>query len=181
MSTTETRIHFATDIQDARAFKSFFGLDELLVDHEGCCPVPTAIAARLEEFKAARDEITLTHARAEALSRIDSQAEAARLAFITPGSGQAMTYTQKEAEADALLADTSPDAASYPFLAACLGVDGDTLADVAAVVRARRDAWQSIGADIERRRLLAKQAVSNATIPTEVETTLSNLTWPQPE
>ena len=123
----------------------------------------------------------LGEVRKNALRAVDTAAEKARLTFITPGDGQAMTYAQKEAEADALLADASPDAASYPFLAACLGVDGDTLADVAAVVRARRDAWRTIGADIERRRLLAKQTVSTATTLTEIETTLSTLTWPEPE
>lgn len=123
----------------------------------------------------------LDQIRHQAGAVVDAAAETARLLFLTPGAGQAMTYQQKEVEADAILSDGAPSATDYPFLAACIGVDGDTLAEVGSVIRARRDAWVLAGAQIEQTRLHAKQAIRAATTPAEIDTILSTLTWPQPE
>lgn len=119
-------------------------------------------------------------ARESAKRLVDAAAEDARLGFITPGDGQAMTYDYKVNEAAACVSDPAPTEEAYPFLAACLGVDGESLAEVAAAVLARRDDWQTIGAQIERSRLLAKQAISNAADHETIEAVLTNLTWPVP-
>lgn len=118
---------------------------------------------------------------ANALKSVDSAAETARGAFITPGAGQTMTYQAKEAEADAILQDANPDPAFYPMLAACIGIDGGTLEAVAETIRAKRDAWLVIGAEIEKRRLTAKAAIKDATTHEDIQTILDGLTWPQPE
>ncbi|WP_425063193.1 hypothetical protein [Pyruvatibacter mobilis] len=123
---------------------------------------------------------SMSDARSAAIRLVDAAAENARLAYITPGDGQAMTYDYKVNEAAACVSDPAPTEEAYPFLAACLGVDGESLAEVAAAVLARRDAWQTIGAQIERSRLLAKQAISNAVDHEAIEAVLTNLTWPVP-
>lgn len=95
-------------------------------------------------------------------AQIDAAAEAVRARYITPGSGQAMTYQAKATEAERLAADPAPDAATYPLLSAEIGVTGDTLADVGAVVRAAHAQWQIMGGAIERARLAGKAAVMAA-------------------
>ncbi|QCI92321.1 hypothetical protein [Novosphingobium sp. EMRT-2] len=90
---------------------------------------------------------------------IDQQAEATRGEFITSGSGQAMTYLRKEAEAAAYLADNS---AVVPFLTAEALATGVTVAALAAVVAARAAQWAAIGPRIEAARMAAKQAVAAA-------------------
>ena len=79
----------------------------------------------------------------EAKAEIDRQAEAARQAFVTPGAAQQSVYLSKAAEAERLASDGSPDPADYPLLAASIGLEGATLAEVAAVVIAQRNAWVS--------------------------------------
>lgn len=113
-----------------------------------------------------------------ACARIDSTAEATRALFLTLGSGQAMTYQAKEAEARALLQDQNPDPNTYPMLAAMIGLDGETLEDVGETIRTRADAWSLIGAEIERIRQSAKQAAKAAASQQELENILDGLTWP---
>lgn len=100
--------------------------------------------------------LDLDGVRAEQCAGIDADAEATRSLFITPGSGQAMTYLRKEAEADAWLADNS---ASVPFLEAEAAATGVTVAALAALVSARAAQWAAIGPKIEAARMGAKQAV----------------------
>jgi len=145
-------------------------------------PVPPA----LEEIKA-----TLK-------MRIDAVAETERLKYITPGSGQAMTYQEKVAQAVAYtkvymahlanVADGAqgkdiegvgePNAAEYPLLAAGLGIDGDTLLEVAETVTYAYALWQQIGAAIEAARLLAKVTIEEAETAEEAQTIFNAVVWP---
>lgn len=100
--------------------------------------------------------------KSEIKARLDAAAENERLKYITSGSGQAMTYQQKAAEAAACLADTDPDPADYPLLAAEIGITGATLEDVADAVCAAHQAWRVIGAQIEAARLGGKAAIDGA-------------------
>lgn len=93
---------------------------------------------------------------------IDEAAERARLKYITPGAGQAMTYAEKAAQARQCLAAADPQEADYPLLAAEIGITAASLVDVAAVVVAAHSAWIEIGAAIEGIRLQAKAAVDVA-------------------
>lgn len=103
--------------------------------------------------------------KAQLVAQIDIDAEAQRALYITPGSGQAMEYQQAAVEAGALLAALAADPAheptpgAYPMLEASVGIDGDTLADVAATVAAMHAQWQAIGSAIRGARLAAKAAV----------------------
>ncbi len=92
-------------------------------------------------------------------ARIDAEAEGMRALFITPGSGQALTYIRKEAEARAYVADNG---ASTPLLTAEASATGVTVADLAATVIASADQWTAIGAQIEALRIGAKQGLSQA-------------------
>lgn len=93
---------------------------------------------------------------------IDQQAEAQRTKLITPGSGQAMVYQEKAAEADQFAADPAPTNDKYPLLAATIGIDGATLADVAASVTSTRSLWKARAAQIENIRLSTKAAIDAA-------------------
>lgn len=111
-------------------------------------------------------------------SQIDADAEAERLKYITPGAGQAMAYLQKAMEATAYLAATDPDPADYPLLAAEVGITGDTIADVAAVVDGQYQAWRLIGAAIEQARLGAKADVDAAETVEDAQAAYEAVVWP---
>ena len=106
--------------------------------------------------------VDLEKARAKACQQIDAEAEAMRLAFITPGAGQAMTYQYKAEEAKALLND--PDAET-PFLSAEAEATGTTVAALAEVVRGQVQAWTFMGAAIEAGRMKAKAEMAEAGPP----------------
>lgn len=107
---------------------------------------------------------------------IDRRAEIERALYITPGAGQAMTYTAKAAEA-ARYIETS-GVGDYPLLRAEVGITGETLHQVAQVVANLHAQWQVVGGLIERARLAAKAAVDAA----EDEATARAVipVWPSP-
>lgn len=91
---------------------------------------------------------------------VDATAEVERCRYITSGSGQAMTYQAKAAEA--LRYAETDGAGEYPFLSVEVGITGATLADVAAVVLNMHNQWQTIGGQIEQARLSAKAQIDAA-------------------
>jgi hypothetical protein len=108
---------------------------------------------------------------------VDAQAETTRLLWITPGSGQALTYEQKRAEAERMAADPAPQPEAYPMLAAEVGITAATLPAVGALVRARAAAWTAVAAQIESLRLQAKAAVMAANNAAEARAAAA-VTWP---
>lgn len=117
--------------------------------------------------------IDLAKVKVMATAKIDADAESQRLAFITPGAGQAMTYQYKAAEAAALL--TAPDAPT-PFLDAEAEATGVAVADLAATVRSQVHAWTVMGARIEARRMKAKAEIDASTNPGGIATA-SAIDW----
>lgn len=113
-------------------------------------------------WNATNAEPDLATVKAGAKAHIDEAAERARLKYITPGAGQAMTYAEKATQARECLAATDPLEADYPLLAAEIGITAASLVDVAAVVVAAHSAWIGIGAQIEGARLQAKAAIDAA-------------------
>lgn len=113
-------------------------------------------------------------------TRLDAAAETERLKYITPGAGQAMTYQQKATEAAACLADTDPDPADYPLLAAEIGITGATLAEVAQAVHDAHQTWRVIGAQIEAARLGGKAAIDAADTEEDAQAAFGAVTWPSP-
>lgn len=126
----------------------------------------------------ASDADLLRQRKLEICSRIDQMAEAIRLTYITPGSGQAMIYKIKGDEADRIVNDPDPDPNRYPALNATVGIDGATLADVAAAVRAARAAWTSAAVAIEAARLSGKAAVMGAANSEAIDSAFSAIVWP---
>ena len=110
-------------------------------------------------------------------TQVDAEAEATRLLWITPGSGQALTYEQKRIEAERMATDPAPQPEAYPMLAAEVGITADTLAAVGALVRARATAWTAAAAQIESLRLQAKAAVMAANNATEARAAAA-VQWP---
>ena len=102
----------------------------------------------------------LAAARAVATAKVDVDAEASRAGFLTPGTGQARSYTYNAAEAQAWSAVRS---APTPFLSAEALARGMTIADLVAEVLASIAAWTMIGARIEAARMGAKVAIAAAT------------------
>lgn len=116
--------------------------------------------------------------KASLKARLDADAEAERLRYITAGAGQAMTYQQKAAEAAACLADPEPDPADYPLLAAEIGITAETLAGVATVVHGQHQAWRVIGGLIEGARLNGKKEIDAAPTAEAAQAAFDAVEWP---
>jgi len=143
-------------------------VDANLGDGEVCVEVETIGAWMITAEGTGAEPVApvLANLIRAALADVDVQAESVRGEFITAGSGQAMTYLRKEAEAREWLADP---ASETPFLSAEAAATGVTLANLAAAVVARADAWEVVGPRIEAARIAGKQAIAAATSATEVE------------
>ncbi|MTH94876.1 hypothetical protein E1297_02430 [Roseibium sp. RKSG952] len=105
--------------------------------------------------------------KAAALAEIDRRAEAARLAQITDGAGQSLTYQRKLAEALDL---DGGGPGPWPHLTAEVGVTGPDEASVAAVIIAQNNAWVAASAQIEGLRMAAKKQAREATTQTQLDT-----------
>lgn len=121
----------------------------------------------------------LADALLSAPRRIGDAAEAARLQFITPGSGKAISYQEKAKEAEALLADPDPKPGDYPLMEAEAGITAATAKDVATIVAAKYLAFKSIEAAISRTEAKAKQDAAKAQSAEEIEAIIAGLTWPK--
>lgn len=123
--------------------------------------------------------------RAWAVARIDREAEAARMRFLTAGSGQALEYERTRAEA--ALAATLPDeqltAAAFPWLEAervamaSAGV-AVTLRDVEQAVNAQSGDWNAVGSSIKALRRGAKLRVDAATEVAQIRA-IFPIAWPE--
>ena len=111
---------------------------------------------------------------------IDAQAEVERLKYITPGTGQAMTYQQKVAEAQAFKAASNPEPKDYPILASEVDITAPTLSEVADTVLTAYRQWQQIGAMIEAIRLGAKRDIDASATEAAARAVVDSISWPQP-
>lgn len=124
--------------------------------------------------------LTLPEIKASLKAYVDAAAETERGKYITAGSGQAMTYLQKAAEASAYLASPDPAPNAYPLLSAEVGITAPTLGEVADVINSAFTKWQLVGAAIEAVRLSAKSAIENADTAAAAQAVAEQLTFPQP-
>lgn len=116
-------------------------------------------------------EIDLGPLKRARIARVNARAEAVRNLYLTPGSGQAITYARKEDEARRWTADADP--AGFPFLSAEASATGADVADTAALVLAQANAWVAIGAAIEGNRrglVVAIEAAADTTALNAIDT-----------
>jgi hypothetical protein len=126
--------------------------------------------------------------QAQALVLIDAQAEACRLQWLTPGSGQALEYQETAAEAAAAAVAPDPlDPVKFPMLAAEMqaqigaGVTpAPTLRQIQQQASAQQAAWAVAGTAIKQMRRTAKLKVSAATTIKAVNAIVAGLAWPHP-
>lgn len=132
---------------------------------------------------------TLEEAKARLQGAVDHAAEDQRKRYITAGEGQTMTYMEKVNQAAsysgtyaAYLArpetTPKPNDAEYLLLQASLGIDGNTLLEVAETVTHAYTEWQQIGAAIEATRLKAKAAIDKAATTEVAEAIVHSIVWP---
>jgi hypothetical protein len=96
------------------------------------------------------------------LAELNADAEATRLAHVTPGAGMMMVYQQKQREADLFLAKPKIDPSSLPLLSAEAARDGVTLKEKVDQIDAQRQRWIMLCLAIEERRDTAKKAINAA-------------------
>lgn len=144
-------------------------------------------------------EPTLDEIRATLKNRVDSDAEAVRMRYLTPGTGMSMTYAEKRDQANAVHSmgikpDGSFDAAygesranalsaqeqvaQFPTLAASVGLEAPTLWDCALLVIAKSEAWATLSHVIEITRLRGKKAISDASDAATARAAYEAITWP---
>lgn len=116
----------------------------------------------------------LTPIKEAAKLEVDAAAEAYRLKWITPGSGQAMVYQEKAAQARAVLAG---EPGTYPLIEAEIGITGDTAEEVAQIVLATAAQWTTIAAAIEATRLATKRAIDQATSEHQIKQLVEDLSF----
>ena len=127
-----------------------------------------AVAAGAAQQRAARAAVLTTS--------VKSAAEAARLQYITPGSGKALEYEAKRAEANSYLAAKTAAAPSDPTIngtlykwahatAAELAGGEPTTAQIKAqceLFAARSTSWEAIGRQIAAKEQAAVEAIETA-------------------
>ncbi len=122
-------------------------------------------------------EAPLKAARAAAKEQVIATADKVRRVYLTPITGQELTYKEKEDQADAfLLAETEPTepGTEYCFIFGEVGITADTPRGVAEVVVYKAHLYRVyIGPAIERLRLLAEKNIAAATTTAEVDTALA--------
>ena len=127
--------------------------------------------------------------KGELKARLDDDAERIRLRYITPGSGMAMTYTEKRDQANAVhdLGEAAANALTeqqaaeqFPTLAASVGLEAATLWDCAILVIQKTEAWATLSHVIERTRLSGKKAIGDASDAAAARAAYEAITWPTP-
>ena len=132
---------------------------------------------------------TLDDVKLELQVEVDKAAENERLKYITNGVGQSMTYQTKFEQAvefskkyASYVADpknvTPPRDDDFLLLKASIGIDGDTMIEVAETVTYAYAIWQQIGAAIEGIRLKTKAAISEAKTVEEAQVIFVSIKWP---
>lgn len=124
--------------------------------------------------------------KSQFLQRIDGDAEAVRLKYITPGAGMMMTYREKLEQAEQAIGQgqTAIDAlteqeeqAAYPTLAASVGIEAKTLWDCAQLVMQNYQKWATLSHNIEKIRLAGKKAIEDAASVDDVQTAYQSINW----
>ena len=120
---------------------------------------------------------------------VNRAAGEARLQYITPGDGQAMSYREKLDEAKACLAayatepdftNANPPAGTYPLLESEVGIKGANPWKVAELVNTTFLAWKTAEAAINNLRLRAANDLDAAATVGAARTIVEAINWPRP-
>jgi hypothetical protein len=142
--------------------------------------IETLLTERKVTLKAVEVSYSVTSrdiddARRMVKAQIDKFAERERMKHLTRGDGQMLEYAYALAEAKAFQADAAGD---YPLLQASVNAgEVKTLAEAAALVLERNNAWLKAGALIRERRLAAKLEVDAAEGAREAWAILKAVKW----
>ncbi|SEO27712.1 hypothetical protein SAMN04488103_11836 [Gemmobacter aquatilis] len=117
----------------------------------------------------------LAEAKAQARTEITARISAARATMITTLPGQQMIYMAKEAEAARYIADPAPDPATYPLLAAEIGITAPDAWQLAQIWLGMADLWRQAAAQLEALRLGTAAAVEAADTVGEVDAAMERL------
>ena len=140
----------------------------------------------------------LTAAKAAARAKVSADAEAARLQFITPGSGKAMSYQEKKDQALKFLADPLRGEEGhaedmYPLIYAEVGITADDEVDgegnvtkpaadgVAEIIAERFEQFKQIEAFIGRKEAWAQKVIKDAVSVAEIDALMTSLNWTIPQ
>jgi hypothetical protein len=110
---------------------------------------------------------------------VDRRAEGIRARYLTPGAGQALVYVLKAAEAAAAIVDPAPSAERFPLLQASLGLDGETLREVAVTVLDQVAIFTRVCALVETARLTGKRAITGAVTKDDAIAAFDAVQWPE--
>ena len=135
---------------------------------------------------------TLDEIKQDLQLKVDEAAEKECQKYINDGSGQMAIYREKADQAVGYSKKwfdhrTNPDKVPEPndndylLLKSGIGVEGDTMIEVAALVTQTYAEWQVIGAAIERVRLKSKIAISEAKTAEEAQAIFEAIEWPKTE
>lgn len=131
----------------------------------------------------------LAAVKSDLTRRVDDDAEIVRLRYLTPGSGMAMVYQEKFAQAQAVnaMGETAANAisqidreAQFPTMAASVGIEAPSLWDCAQLVLAKYAAFAALSLVIERARLTAKSQIAAASTVQSVRDAYEAIAWPTP-
>jgi hypothetical protein len=122
-------------------------------------------------------DTSLEVARAVLCRHVDERAEVVRQGYLTPGTGQALTYVLKRAEAEGAVVDPAPTAEAYPLLQASVGIEGDSLRDVAGAVLTASAIATRLLQLIEQSRLGAKRSIKAAATAAEALAVVDAIAW----
>ncbi len=121
--------------------------------------------------------VDLAAEKSKAKAKVDEIAERIRGYFVTPGSGQAMVYTEKRKEAEDYLANLNIGVGEIPHIALEAALDGVTIFDKSVEVVTVSYQWREISSRIERIRLETKKNIDLATDYRVIREMPNNMDW----
>lgn len=129
---------------------------------------------------------SLDDVKSSLLRRVDNDAEAIRLKYITPGDGKAMVYREKFEEAKAVdgLGEAAANAMteaeyvdSYPILAASIPTQASTLWQISQIVIAKAEVWADLAYKIEKACIDGKAAIQAAETVEQANSAYASISW----
>jgi hypothetical protein len=95
----------------------------------------------------------LSRVRMAAVWHVNAACSAVRAQYVTPITGQELTYMMKMSDARAYLVDPAPDLANYPYIAGEVGLTAETPEQVAQVFLNLWERLRDVSARVETHRL----------------------------